>query len=125
MLTVLPSGLGDLRTAYLEFKQAPDQASAQAALARLTGAAGQLHQSVRVAFQQELPAAEAATESGAGLDAASARTTSASPADEPDPASADRASPVGSAEGGGVSNAVKQAAEKKAKSILKPKLRMP
>ncbi len=109
MLTVLPGGLGGLKAAYLEFKQAPDKASAQAALAKLSEAAGGLHQSVRVALQDELPAPEAAGESEAS----------------PDPAPANDASTVDPAERAGASDARMDAVKKKAESLLKPKLRMP
>jgi hypothetical protein len=111
MVTVLPGGLGELQAAYAEFQAAPDKASAQAALARLTSAAGGLHQAVRVALQEELPApgadaAEAAAEPGGG-DAAVAGSS--------EPKAADPAPPDPRVE------AVKQ----EAKSLIKRKVRLP
>ncbi len=53
MLSTMPSQLGDLRGALRDFKTATDKQGAQAALARLAGAAGSLKQSTRLAFQKE------------------------------------------------------------------------
>lgn len=53
MLVTMPSQLGDLRGAFRDFKTATDKQGAQAALARLAGAAGSLRQSTQAAFQKE------------------------------------------------------------------------
>jgi len=54
MLSTMPSQLADLRSALRDFKGATDKQGAQAALARLGGAAGALRQSTRQAFQKEV-----------------------------------------------------------------------
>ncbi|HEY7480124.1 MAG TPA: YCF48-related protein [Gemmatimonadales bacterium] len=86
MLTALPGGLDQLKAAYAEFQQAPDKASAQAALGRLTSAAGSLHQAIRVALQEELPApTEQAADAPAPVDV-SAQAAPEAPAPEAKPA---------------------------------------
>ncbi len=54
MLVTMPGQLGDLRAALRDFKGATDKAGAQAALARLGGAATSLQQSTKAAFQKEV-----------------------------------------------------------------------
>jgi hypothetical protein len=82
MLTALPGGLGELREAYQQFRQAPDKAAAKEALTRLGAAATGLHQSVRIAFQEELapPAAEALTEAATVAETAPAPVAETTPA---------------------------------------------
>ena len=55
MLTDLPGKFGDLRGALQTFKHAGDKAAAEAAIAAIGSAAQALHQTTKVAFQQELP----------------------------------------------------------------------
>ncbi len=55
MLSTMPSQLGDVRSAIREFTSATDKDGAQTALDRLGSAAQSLHQTTKVAFQQELP----------------------------------------------------------------------
>ncbi len=55
MVSTMPSQLGDVRSAIREFTSATDKDGAQTALARLGSAAQSLHQTTKVAFQQELP----------------------------------------------------------------------
>lgn len=54
MFVTLPGQLGDVQHAFTDFKRATDKPTAQAALARLGGAAAALHQSTRIALQKEV-----------------------------------------------------------------------
>jgi photosystem II stability/assembly factor-like uncharacterized protein len=53
MLSTMPSQLSEVRSAVRDFKSATDKPGAQAALARLGGAADSLRKSTRAAFQKE------------------------------------------------------------------------
>jgi photosystem II stability/assembly factor-like uncharacterized protein len=68
MATDLPGKFGGLRTAIRAFKQASDKGSAELALSQLGEAARALHQSTKVAFQQELPPFEPTEQLDAGVD---------------------------------------------------------
>jgi photosystem II stability/assembly factor-like uncharacterized protein len=120
MLTALPGGLGELREAYQQFRQAPDKAAAKEALTRLGAAATGLHQSVRIAFQEELapPAAEALTEAAPVAETAPAPVAETAPA----PVAETTPAPV-AAEPAGESTA--KQIKKGVGGLIKKKVRIP
>jgi len=66
----LPARLSELKAAIAAVKQAPDNSTAQAALAQALGAAQGLHSAARVAVQKQLPAASPVASTGAASVAA-------------------------------------------------------
>ncbi len=117
MLTDLPGKFGDLRSALLAFKHAGDKDAAEAALASIGSAAQSLHQSAKVAFQQELPPPGEAQPEGPSLGVSSTPPVIRAGAD----------SARGVADSAAV--ALKKAAEAKAKQavggLIKKKIPVP